>query len=56
MYIEKLKDLKKEKNMVEGGGIRHYLTVGKIEIIMPEGKVNFFANLLNNTAYRTTLN
>lgn len=39
--------------MVEGGRTRHCFTVGKIEIIMPEVKVNFFANLLNNAAYRS---
>lgn len=37
----------------EGG---HHATVKKVEIIMPEGKVNFFSNLLNNAAHRTTLN
>lgn len=52
----KVKRSKRKKKMVEGGGVRYYLTVGKIEIIMPEGKVNFFANLFNNAAYRTTLN
>lgn len=47
---------KKKKKWWRGGGVRHNSTVGKIEIIMPEGKANFFANLLNNAAYRTTLN
>lgn len=55
--MEKLKELKeKKKRRWRGGGVRHNSTVGKIEIIMPEGKANFFANLLNNAAYRTTLN
>lgn len=39
-----------------GGWKGHYPTVKKMEIIILEEKANFFSRLLNNAAYRTTLN
>lgn len=48
------KNVKRSEEGKKGGD--DYPTVMKIEIIMLEGKVNFFSKLLNNTAYRTTLN